>query len=451
MKCGSTTSLMRHVRNKHPDAMQPEHSVDSVSFGSSTEYCSKPMLDTNSHRAQALQRVIAEIMIIDLQPYDIVNDQGFKNFVTIAEPLYKIPCRTTFSRDIIPKMYKKEAEKIKKAIRNDLGYLVIKDAIKNTGAFDCLCRKYHEIVSFFNRSTLMRSKILKVSETHCAEETPLQVIQDVNTRWNSQYDMMKRLMEIRIPLSIVLSEPGMPDNITSREWDALDNYIKVLEVLAEKQPTLCRYLPIIIGLHQSIDANLNDYRHGTLNDFATNLKSSLTTRFQFAYTCEPILFAMLLDPRVKNRLLDDVQQQHVFDILQMRITKEKETLPENAPTTSRNIAAASSSRLSQCLYNISAEEENNDATSNGRTESMLYLNDMFVKSDTKIINWWKTQPGRFPALAMLAKSLLGIPATQVPSERLFSTAGNIVSANRTKLLTDHVEEICFLHENIKIK
>ena len=41
-------------------------------------------------------------------------------------------------------------------------------------------------------------------------------------------------------------------------------------------------------------------------------------------------------------------------------------------------------------------------------------------------------------------------ATSVPSERLFSVAGNIVSAKRAALLPENVEKLVFLHENASV-
>lgn len=52
---------------------------------------------------------------------------------------------------------------------------------------------------------------------------------------------------------------------------------------------------------------------------------------------------------------------------------------------------------------------------------------------------------------MLAKRYLAAPATSVPSERVFSTAGDIVNASRSALSTDNVDKLIFLKKNMKIE
>src|SRR5258705_13898288 len=48
---------------------------------------------------------------------------------------------------------------------------------------------------------------------------------------------------------------------------------------------------------------------------------------------------------------------------------------------------------------------------------------------------------RLPTLALLARTLLGIPATQVKSERLNSTSGNIATARRATMHHEHVVNV----------
>nr|CAD2197190.1 unnamed protein product [Meloidogyne enterolobii] len=55
-----------------------------------------------------------------------------------------------------------------------------------------------------------------------------------------------------------------------------------------------------------------------------------------------------------------------------------------------------------------------------------------------------------PLLTKLSHRYFSAPATSSESERLFSTAGLVVSNLRTRLLPDNVEKLLFLHNNLKI-
>lgn len=63
------------------------------------------------------------------------------------------------------------------------------------------------------------------------------------------------------------------------------------------------------------------------------------------------------------------------------------------------------------------------------------------------LQWWIQHAETFPNLATLARKYLCIPATSVPSERLFSSARNIVSAKRNSLKPAKVNQLCFLAAN----
>ena len=53
----------------------------------------------------------------------------------------------------------------------------------------------------------------------------------------------------------------------------------------------------------------------------------------------------------------------------------------------------------------------------------------------------------FPLLSKLARKILCIPATSAPSERTFSTAGNIATAKRNRIAPELLEQIVFLNES----
>ncbi|KAK5925637.1 hypothetical protein CgunFtcFv8_018146 [Champsocephalus gunnari] len=52
-----------------------------------------------------------------------------------------------------------------------------------------------------------------------------------------------------------------------------------------------------------------------------------------------------------------------------------------------------------------------------------------------------------PLLSTLARKYLIVPGTNVPSELVFSTAGDIVSATRATLHPDNVNMLLFLNKN----
>ena len=63
------------------------------------------------------------------------------------------------------------------------------------------------------------------------------------------------------------------------------------------------------------------------------------------------------------------------------------------------------------------------------------------------LDWWRTNAARFPQLAPVARSVGCILATSTPAERVFSTAGLVVGKLRSKLATDMVDSLVFLHKN----
>ena len=69
----------------------------------------------------------------------------------------------------------------------------------------------------------------------------------------------------------------------------------------------------------------------------------------------------------------------------------------------------------------------------------MYFGEHPLSKKENPLTWWKKNAAHYPTLAKLAKSLLCIPATSTPSERLFSAAGNIASKKRASLSPEHVD------------
>ena len=88
----------------------------------------------------------------------------------------------------------------------------------------------------------------------------------------------------------------------------------------------------------------------------------------------------------------------------------------------------------------SSREEASEELMRYRERSPLPLTD-------NPLQWWKAQED-LPLLSSLAKKYLRIPAASVASERVSSTAEDIVSVQCSELRHDHVDQLIFLKKNL---
>ena len=61
-----------------------------------------------------------------------------------------------------------------------------------------------------------------------------------------------------------------------------------------------------------------------------------------------------------------------------------------------------------------------------------------------ILKWWKERKKLFPVLSDLSSQLFSLPATSVPSERIFSCACNAITEKRSRLLSHYVDRLVFI-------
>ncbi|KAH7940693.1 hypothetical protein HPB49_003558 [Dermacentor silvarum] len=121
----TTTPLANRLKNKHFSL----HSVflrDSGKQGRPEG--AQPLIksalklgkDLSQRERTAITTRIARMLALDLQPYIFVENRGFKELMNHMEPLYKIPSRTTFSREIIPALYRDTVTAVKERMHADL-------------------------------------------------------------------------------------------------------------------------------------------------------------------------------------------------------------------------------------------------------------------------------------------------------------------------------------------
>ena len=63
------------------------------------------------------------------------------------------------------------------------------------------------------------------------------------------------------------------------------------------------------------------------------------------------------------------------------------------------------------------------------------------------LEWWKKNEDQNPKVATLARKILVIPVTSVPSECIFSSAGLLINKPRNRLSSGLVDNIILLSKN----
>ena len=79
----------------------------------------------------------------------------------------------------------------------------------------------------------------------------------------------------------------------------------------------------------------------------------------------------------------------------------------------------------------------------------MYMDQPCIDTDSKSLEWWKSNSSLFPVMAKLAKKYMSIPASSVRSERVFTSGGYIVDNFRSQLLPEHVNLLELLTNNLK--
>ena len=121
------------------------------------------------------------------------------------------------------------------------------------------------------------------------------------------------------------------------------------------------------------------------------------------------------------------------------------TEPEG-PTKPKRLCPLNSSVLLDVFSEIVAESNEEQSMPTSEVERYLGMAIIDFKVGDPFI-WWSQHSQEFPILSKLARRFLSAPATSVPSERLFSAAGNLHNDKRNRIMSELSEKLLFMQNN----
>ena len=141
-----------------------------------------------------------------------------------------------------------------------------------------------------------------------------------------------------------------------------------------------------------------------------------------------------------------------YELVEKQVNEANPPKPKRARQNTSNDEGASQSLLWSHFDEIVEENKSGEeAVSSKSVEAAVddYLRDPVIPRECHPLIYWKEKCVVWPILVKIARKYLSIPPASVPSERLFSTAGQIATDTRNRLDAEKIEMLIFLNKNLK--
>ncbi|KAM3858869.1 E3 SUMO-protein ligase ZBED1-like [Diretmus argenteus] len=312
---------------------------------------------------------------------------------------------------------------------------------------DRLLGRIRKVVLYFHRSTTA-AHVLKTKQA-MLQLPNHKLIPDVTTRWNSTYDMVERYLEQQAAVYSALTDKTLKKNIKDIVTLSDDDVKVAEEVLQVLKP-----LKMVTTLMRSESAPSVSMEDSTIT---RDVKAAIREDQDPRYTDPPLQDYLhrstALDPRFKSLShLGAALCQKTYSDLTTEILATEEgqaaepTGPDSEPSPRKKSA------MEELFGETFASKDTGKKTCGNtiKEEVTSYRAASGIPVDGDPLAWWKSNECKYPHVAMMARRYLAVSATSVPSERVFSTAGDIVTAMRSTLSPDNVDILIFLKKNLKL-
>ncbi|XP_056450354.1 zinc finger BED domain-containing protein 4-like [Gadus chalcogrammus] len=186
----------------------------------------------------------------------------------------------------------------------------------------------------------------------------------------------------------------------------------------------------------------------------TALLEALDRCFSQTDTDPLFCIASVLDPRYKDNLFDGDKKQGMREMVRAELDSVADgevTNREGAAPRPMRTEAESAPSLTNMFDEI-VQENDPDPRQTSATAQQLdcYLSEALIPRSDDPLTYWRTNRGRFPELARMARRYLAAPCTSTDSERLFSAASNVLNERRNRLTCDTAEKLLFVKKNMPL-
>ena len=190
---------------------------------------------------------------------------------------------------------------------------------------------------------------------------------------------------------------------------------------------------------------------------------SFQTRFSGMETNKLYVLPTLLDPRFKGRVFSSsaaviqggqllVEEFLVFQSSNSKILERNDSVSAKRRCTDNSPEKSSlwSSFDEMMAIGEQTDVEITQSLSSAEVAIDSFLQEPVQPRKSSPLKYWQQKKVLYPILAKMAIKYLSIPAASTASERLFSTARNIITDQRNCLDPDRAEMLLFLNKNLRL-
>ncbi|KAL1279098.1 hypothetical protein QQF64_025771, partial [Cirrhinus molitorella] len=294
------------------------------------------------------------------------------------------------------------------------------------------------------------------------------LITDVAVRWNSAYEMLSRFLEQQPAICAALLSPEVRKSVsdictlTEMEISNAEQVVQALKPMLvatnvmceEKTPTVSVIAPLHTQLLSDMSSTAKD--SPLVKELKNAIFQDLSKRYNSSEKSN-LYISSALDPRFKSLLFltpDEMNETFAKVVTKAAALQEAADLMDNR-FQSTPPPDQEGSTMSAAEGKIDYTEPGEDlftVHSPKRTEQEMkrYQEAPALPLTEDPLEWWKSQAHGYHLLSKLAQRYLCVPGTSVSTERMFSTAGDIISAQRSLLTSKHVDQLLFLKKNMHI-
>ncbi|KAM9306409.1 E3 SUMO-protein ligase ZBED1-like [Pholidichthys leucotaenia] len=295
-----------------------------------------------------------------------------------------------------------------------------------------------------------------------------QLISESPTRWGSRQQMIERILEQEKAIGQILGADKKTRHLvpTWQDIDVLESVNKAIKPLHDFTDALSGETYVSISfikptLHLFNNSLLKSDDDDTelTKQIKTDVLKYLNQKYSDQTTQDLIDLASLLDSRFRTTYIepDKIAKLRERTIAELCSTMHYRGIPvthaaDKDKFESQVVEPPTKMKksLSSFFKKTPVEAETKTYEAKVKGELSAYLLAPETDADSDPLTWWKQHETHFPRLSKLAKKYLSIPATSAPSERVFSTGGNIVTCTRACLKPESVDRLVFLARNLRV-